>query len=91
MKKEIWKYVIHPETQEINMPCGSIILSVDVQYEKICIWVEVDLEQVNNPYKTRRFKVYGTGHLISIPHKNRQFIGTVKLSGGSLIFHVFEV
>ncbi|MFH1110959.1 MAG: hypothetical protein V1790_17435 [Planctomycetota bacterium] len=71
---------------EVEMPRGAIILSVQAQWEVICLWVLVDLEDA--PEK-RYFRVAGTGHPINHPVK--QFIGTVQLLRGTLVFHVFEV
>lgn len=85
--KTIWKYEIFPEAT-IEMPVGSKILDVQVQFDKPCIWVLVNSDVTVKKVK-RRFICYGTGH--SIPDYPGEFIGTFQLHGGGLVFHLFEV
>jgi len=84
--RTIHKYVLSPDKLNIEMPLGAIVISVDEQYGKICLWAEVDPDKTTT---TRYFQVYGTGHTINAV--NQSFIGTVKLNGGQLIFHVYEL
>jgi len=88
MNKTIWKYILNPEMLTINIPRGATILTAREQKEEICIWVEVD---PNNMLETRTFEVYGTGHHISSGiGVERKYIGSVSLHHGDLIFHVYE-
>lgn len=88
----IWKYILKP-TCTIEMPEGSLILSVQAQLqadgvlEEVCMWVLVDPDLPKVP---REFVVYGTGHPVR-DDRVEKFLGTVQLSGGKLVFHVFEV
>lgn len=66
------------------MPLDSHILCVQVQGGTPCLWARVD---PNAPSVARRILVFGTGHSIE---GHPDYIGTYQLSGGSLIFHVYE-
>lgn len=86
--KTIWKYTIIPKHFKHNIPSGGKVLSVGEQFGEICIWVEVDPE---NQTEEREFKAYGTGHpIFDATEFKREFLGTVMLEGGALIFHVYE-
>lgn len=87
MNTEIWKYQLHPETESFDMPRGANVIAVDVQYGVICLWCEVDTAQ---PKEQRKFEVIGTGHKYPAGFETLEYIGTVKLDGGTLIFHVYE-
>jgi hypothetical protein len=86
VSKQIWKYPIQiSDCVEHEMPRGARLLCVQVQWGMPCLWAIVDPEQ---PRVRRRFWVVGTGH----PFPNSEglfYIGTVQLSGGTLIFHFF--
>ena len=86
--KTIWKFnvtqaLIEPITLEL--PGGYEILSLQVQNGHICFWALVDPEA---PKLESRFAIYGTGH--DVPAEPGEFIGTVQMFGGNLIWHVFE-
>lgn len=83
----IHKFELYPATvQSMMMPIGAEILSVQVQHEHPYLWAKVDTDVDR---ATRRFAVIGTGH--EIPEGVIEYIGTIQLEGGSLVFHVFEV
>ena len=85
MAHTIWKYVLKTETNQIiEIPEGAKILSAGEQLNNICVWVNVDTEM---PVVNRKFSIYGTGHLI--PKDPGDFIGSVHLYNGTLIFHVY--
>ena len=84
---QIWKYTFHPDTKSFDIPKGANIISVDNQHENICMWAEVDTDQ---PEETRYFEVIGTGHNYPAGFVTLEYIGSVQLSGGSLIFHIYE-
>ena len=87
--KTIYKYKLaNVYDQFVELPRGAEVLSAQVQRDEIRLWALVD----SGATKTdrRAFRIHGTGH--SIPDVERlSFIDTVQLSGGALIFHVFEV
>lgn len=87
MNKTIWKFTLTPNTiQPIEMPIGAEIISLQTQHEAACFWAIVD---PHSPKEKRHFEVYATGDVI--PEAKRVFIGTFQLSGGNLVFHVFEL
>lgn len=83
--KTIWKFDLSG-TRELEMPEGATILSVDVQFGRICIWA---LVEPTAPKEKRVFCIYGTG--AAIADNLGKFIGTVQLAGGEFIVHVFEI
>lgn len=83
--KTIWKWKLEPFTT-IQMPKDARILTVQVQYGKPCLWALVD------PTKelcSRNFQVYPTGG--NLPDKPGEYIGTLQMHEGNLIFHVYEI
>lgn len=86
---KIYKYTLAvDDEQAVVMPQGSKILSAQVQRESICLWALVDEGAYGR--ETRTIRIHGTGH--DVPNSdNLEFIDTVQLVGGELIFHVFEV
>jgi hypothetical protein len=81
---KVWKFEIVDPEAPVAMPYGAVILSVGVQHERVCVWA---LVAENEPMVARRFVVARTG--TPIPGHG-QFIGTVLLHGGDLVFHVWE-
>jgi hypothetical protein len=82
----IYKYPLHVADEPVvRMPKGARILSAQAQHGALCVWAVVDTDQ---RYEDRRFRVYGTGHPVDTP-PSWAFIGTVQLTGGALVFHVF--
>ena len=84
--EHIFKYQLsEEETQEIEMPEGAEILSMQVQHGTPCIWAKVDREKRT---VKRRFIIVGTGWIV--PVEATKFVGTFQLSGGAYVFHLFE-
>ncbi len=90
MKKTIWKFELETtDNQEIEMPIGSEILTIQTQNVIPCIWALID---PNADKEVRRFEIYGTGHPIHCDiGVKRNYIGTYQLYNGSLVYHVFEI
>lgn len=96
--KTIWRYsLLLSDHQTIRMPKNAVILSVNAQYDNLCLWAMVDPKK---PTEDRDIEVFGTGHPI---HEDmgveRKFIGTVVTYKtnhhdpglvSSLVWHVFE-
>lgn len=80
-----WTLAIDDE-QSLKMKFGATILSVEVQHHAIVLYAieNIELEQ----YESVTIFMHGTGHDVR-PQAHR-FIGTVKVRGGELMFHVFE-
>ena len=87
MKKQIWKFVIEG-SGSFPIPGGAEILTLQMQGDNPCIWALVDPSKEK---EFRNFEVYGTGHNIHCDMGvERKYIGTFQISGGSLVFHLFE-
>lgn len=82
--KTIWKFDL-VSSCAIQIPEGAEILSVDEQQDIIRMWALVDTDK---PLVTRHFFIYGTGY--TLPAEPLQFIGTVHLYNGTLVFHIWE-
>jgi len=82
--KTIWKYTLDFDTT-LDMPCGAKLLAVQVQHCEPQLWALVD---PGAEKELRTFCVYGTGH--ELPDDPGRYVGTFQLSGGELVFHVFE-
>ena len=86
MSRKIWKFQLAFTTpQQIKMPAGAEILHVGVQHGNICLWAAVD---ATAPVTGRRFALVGTDH--ETPEGAANYLGTVQLTGGALILHVYE-
>jgi hypothetical protein len=85
--RTIWKFPFEvADVLEILMPSGAEILDVQVQHGQPCLWALVHSER---PTVRRRFRVFGTGHLIEGMYAAK-YVGTFQIAGGALVFHVFE-
>ncbi|MFW9989348.1 MAG: hypothetical protein ACFFC3_11890 [Candidatus Odinarchaeota archaeon] len=89
MPQKIWKYPIN--TQEVNfvleMPEGAKLLNFDVQRGTPTLWALIN---PNNKFEKRFFRFIGTGDIIE-EEDDLNFIGTIQMADGTLIFHLFEV
>lgn len=93
----IWKYTLVDASVKkkplltsnkisIELPLDSTPLSVGVQNDKICVWVQVNkLEMQKVP---RIFYILGTGNKAP---SNAKFLGTVMLFDQTGVFHIFEL
>ncbi len=86
--KTVWKFEIEEQDFiELNLPVGAKPLSVHPQIEGIFMWVLLDPNE--KQMEQRYFRLCGTGH--PMDDSNYEFIGTVQLLRGSLVFHLFEI
>jgi len=84
----VWKFPLRvDDTQTIEMPSGSEVLCVQNQSDTPTLWARVP--NVHAPMMERKFHLIGTGHQAGT-RDLRQYIGTVQIMGGMLVFHVFE-
>lgn len=84
--KVIYKYLIAIEDyQQIDMPEEAKIISLQIQNDMPCIWVEVDTSKRQSP---RPFFLYGTGQPIG--DISQIHIGSFQLLGGKLVYHLYE-
>ena len=93
MKCSIWKFPLEVvDHQTVQVPSGSLVLSVAEQDNGIVLYTMVDTEIAGKELLT--VYIYGTGHPIDTEDADRwsprnRFLGTVKLHDGALMFHVF--
>lgn len=87
--KTIWKYPVPAEDEfTLDMPQGSVSLSVRNQGNYPCLWALVDPDA---PKKPHRFRVFGTGQSISDAEiAAMSYVGTFQIMDGVLIFHLFD-
>lgn len=85
----IYKYPLEvTDKQSLTLPDGAKILSVQMQGESLCLWAMVS--PTIQAIETRTFWIYGTGHDVTLAPEHLNFLATVQMRGGTLIFHVFE-
>lgn len=83
---KIHKYPLHvTDLQDIKMPPGAQMLSVQVQRNTVCLWALVnDTKPASVNYT---IAIYGTGN--PMPDEPGSYIGTFQLNYGGLVFHAF--
>ena len=87
--KQIFRYQISLGVDTLlSIPKGAKILRCADQYGKICLW---SLVEIDKPLEPRRFRIYGTGWDIVQKTENIEYIDTVLMAGGSLVWHIFEL
>lgn len=88
--RTVWKFGFTPtDNVEVSMPKRAQILSVQMQGNTPQIWALVDPK---SDYEKRSFVMVGTGHEHKVGHYGKCiYIGTFQMSGGTLVFHLFEV
>ena len=88
MNKTIWKYELKiDDLQNVIMPIGAEILSVQMQNETPCLWALVNPDEKDTD--ARNIETFGIGHPVAYDMGvTREFIDTYQTRG--LVFHVFE-
>ena len=86
--KIIYKYLLQvADKQVLQLPLGYKILSLQVQNEMPCLWLEMNLDETKKvlvPLYT-----FGTGRTFSnLPEL--KYIGTYQLEGGALVLHAYS-
>lgn len=82
----IWKYPLEiTDIQIVEMPSNAQILSAQMQGDALCLWVLVNM---TDAIERRSIEIIGTGNPMA--EYPRQFISTVQMHGGALVWHVFE-
>ena len=90
MERRIYKYpLVIVGQQGVKMPSGAHILSVDCQNDVLCIWATID--PLETTMVIRHILIIGTGNPFYENLQEMTFIGTAQMSGGALIWHVFEI
>ena len=85
---KIFKYEVPIKNNFVlELPIHCKILSFQAQNENLFIWVLVDTDKALCP---RYFCLLGTGHDIDYHPDLMKYIGTVQISNGTLVWHLFE-
>ena len=83
----VWKFGLALEDlQTVVMPAGAELLTVQTQHGVPQLWARV---QPGRPKESRQIATFGTGH--DMGDQPMKYLGSYQLSGGDLVFHVFEV
>lgn len=86
--KTVWKFHLNLNDRPtvLELPRGAEVLTVQMQHDRLTLWVLVDPEQ---PKESRTFTVHGTGHPTIPEHYTKDhWCGTVV--DGMFVWHVFE-
>ncbi len=87
--KVIWKYTLEEPpgaVETLEVPKGSILLSVGAQGSARTVWMLVDSEA---PKVDRRFVSYFTGQAIDTPELSASFVG--RMDTGLLVWHLYDL
>ena len=83
----VYKYPLKiDDYQQVILPVGAEILCVKLVNDMPFLWALIDKEQTYDEAITIR--IAGTGHDIK---ENVEYIDTILVEGGALVFHVFRV
>jgi hypothetical protein len=84
--RTIWKYTLDATNEQIiQMPRGARVLSCAMQHGELCIWAFSVGQTI---LVDRTVQIRGTGHSADGVDA-KDFVGTVLMHGGNLVFHVF--
>lgn len=86
--RTVYKYTLTPSTIHTMMPKDAKIISAKLQHDKAVVWAVVDTDK---PNEQRTLVVIPTGEPIPEFVRIVDFIDTVSINDGALIFHIFEV
>ena len=89
-RKAVYKYELpFGKKVKVALPCGAEILTIQPQYDKVQIWALVDIEETET--WDELFDVVGTGTPMDFDlFTSREYLATVQLQGGDLVYHVFR-
>lgn len=84
----IFKYKLQTtDEQEIEMPLGADVLTVQVLNDEPYVYAKVNTNYTSIKY---RFRIFGTGHQIEDEFSGK-YIGTYQIFNGSGVFHLFLI
>lgn len=85
--RTIHKFVL-AITDEQFVPIKGFVrmLSVLNQREQVVLYAEVDPD---GPNVNVSVQIFGTGHSLTVRRTTAEFIGSVSMAGGDLVWHVY--
>jgi hypothetical protein len=87
--KVIYKYPLGGFSVVVALPVAAEILTVREQDGCPTLWALVDPPGPNSVIERRRFRLVATGE--TFEEQGSQFLGTVFMDYGRLVYHLFEV
>jgi hypothetical protein len=83
--RAIYKFPLRTtDHQEIYLPVGAEILTVQIQHGVPCLWA---LVEGDDPVTKHGITIVGTGHPVA---DVGTYLGTYQLNSGAMVFHVFN-
>lgn len=83
---KIFKYpLLSVGAQNLMLPKGAKILSVQFQGEALCVWALVDPDAIPAPVM---IWIIGTGDSLPLPSVEMEHLGTVQV--GKFVWHIFR-
>lgn len=84
--KKIYKYTLEvTDTQTLEMPNGSKLLTIQNQNNDIVLWVECD---PNAKLVNYNFLIIGTGFELPLLSNQQDYLDTVQI--GRLVWHIYS-
>ncbi len=83
----IYKYPINLfDMQVVQLPRFSRPLCIQQQHGSLQLWARVE---TGEPLQDYIIHCYGTGHPVAEIRMAHEFLGTVQMQSGALVFHFF--
>ena len=80
----VWKFKLEvTDLQQVEMPQGAQLMTVQEQGGELCLWAAVDTEA---PKESRTIEIIGTGN--PFHEASRRYVASVQQ--GVFVWHVFE-
>lgn len=92
MPHAIYKYELElTSRQMLALPVDAEILCIQAQHGTLQLWAIVDTSPTAE-VESRTFEICGTGQqLTELTDEYRFHLGTVQMTNGNLVWHIFEV
>ena len=90
MENIIHKQILNlaQEEQTLSLPKGAQFLCAQNQFENLTIWYHCDLEETE--IEPRTIIIIPTEYEHKYPPNILEYLSTVLLQNGELVFHIFE-
>lgn len=84
--RQVWKFPLTHDSTALRVSGTHRVLHFNTQGERPHVWIEVDPSETTQVEIVVRF--FGTGH--EIPPEFEDYIGTIMVAGGALVFHAYK-